>query len=256
MSSVTILLLASSMCARATLNTNYGDFEGSTVWYNQVSEANTVAIGGAYREPTITVDTLDFLPLGMKATSTELGSQLNDYQLAFNLEAKAGKYLAGLTFKEGGDFSMGGSGITGNTGVDVTANFRVTIFEVDHVGIDTFSEDFTMTFSPNADGTFQWTDGPGGFGTYTAFWDGSIYIDFDQMLSNKFMSAESGVTGVKLNIDNWLYAQSEAGTSAEIAKKGANAFSVTSDVVPEPASAVLLVGTVSLLTFIRRKFIV
>ena len=100
LSAVAALLLASSMCAQASLTTNYGNFEGSTVWYNQVSEANTVATGGAYREPTVSADSLNFSPLGMKAAvdSATTGSQLNDYQLAFDVQAKAEKYLAGITF--------------------------------------------------------------------------------------------------------------------------------------------------------------
>lgn len=265
---VLILLVASGMYAKASINANYGDFAANTVSYNNVSEFNTVATGGEYGAPIVTGDTLSFAPLGMKAEATGGSFVQNDYQVQFEIQADTDKFIQGLDFAEAGDISMYGTGGTDATGVDVSASFFVTIYEVDGVELDqTITKTFgfnSMTFSSpstsGTDGTVLYVSDLGGAGTFFSpaqtVWDGSIYIDLNDILDEEFTSYTSGVTRVSFNIDNVLLAASETDTTAFITKKQAGGFSVTSDVVPEPASAVLLVGTASLLGVIRRRFII
>jgi hypothetical protein len=262
------ILLGSSMCVQAALQVDYGDFDANTVTYVGVSEANTAPYG-EYGAPTVTGDTLSFNPLNMKAESTGAGFEQNDYQLQFEIQADAGKYVQGLDFAEAGDISMHGTG-TDATGVDVSASFFVTIYEVDGVELtSTITKTFgfnSMDFTKgdpavaNPGGTVLYVSDLGGSGSFFTpaqeVWNGSIYIDLNDILDENFTSYVDGVTRVSFNIDNVLTAGTEAGTSAFITKKQAGGFSVTSDVVPEPASAVLLVGTASLLGVIRRRFII
>lgn len=83
-----LLLLTSSICAQAAISTNYGDFEASTIWYNQVSESTDF---GWYGSPIVVGNTLNFIPLGMKAESSGGGlDTVNNAQLSFDVQAKAG----------------------------------------------------------------------------------------------------------------------------------------------------------------------
>lgn len=248
------ILLASIPCAQGFISTNYGDYEGSMVWYNQVSETTDA---GAYRAPIVAGDSLNFSPLGLKAESAGGGpNNVNNAVLNLGIQAKAGKFIAGFTFDEGGDFLMGGPGGTDATFADVTADFTVSIDEVDGVAIGTVSKNFSMTFSPNADGTYELiTDGGGGFGSYQGEWEGFIYIDLFGILADNSVSFVSGATHADVNLVNILTAGSEASTSSLIQKDVTTTLTITSDVIPEPASLLLLAGSTSFLAFIRRRFI-
>ena len=113
-----------------------------------------------------------------------------------------------------------------------------------------------MTFSPNADGTLQLiTDGGGGFGAYQGKWNGSIYIDLFGILAENSVSYKSGATRANVNLVNILTAGSEASTTSLILKDETTTLSITSNVIPEPASLLLMVGTTSFLAFCRRRFI-
>ena len=255
------VVLISSMTVHGSLSVNYGDYTADTVTYVGVSEANTAPYG-QYGAPIVTGDTLTFNPLNMKAEATGGSFEQNDYQLQFEIQADAGKYVQGLDFAEAGDISMFGTG-TDATGVDVSASFFVTIYEVDGVELSqTITKTFgfnSMTFNPNANGTVLYNTDLGGVGSVFSpaqtEWDGSIYIDLNSILDENFTSYIDGVTRVSFNIDNVLIAATETGTSAFITKKQVGGFSVTSDVIPEPASLVLILGTTSGLAFIRRRII-
>lgn len=247
LNTASLLLLSVSMATHASTITNYGDFEASTVWYNQVCEDTGI---GSYGAPEAAGDSLSFNPVGLEAYSTGGGSTTNEAKVQFDVQAKAGSAIAGLDFSEIGDYSM--IGPAGPTYVDVTANFSVTIYEVDGVELSSsFATDSTMTFSPEASGTFLLGAGPFTQG----IWDGSIYLDVLGMLDDESINYIDGVTRMNVKVDNILVAYSEAGTSALIKKKDLTGFTITSDVIPEPASLVLILGTTSGLAFVRRRFI-
>jgi hypothetical protein len=248
------MLLVSIPSAQGFTSTNYGNYEGSMVWYNQVSETTDV---GAYRAPIVSLDSLNFSPLGLKAESAGGGSDdVNNAALSLGIQAKSGKFIAGFLFEEAGDFIMGGPLGTDATFVDVTANFLVSIDEVDGSAIGAVTDNLSMTFSPNADGTFELvTDGGGGFGSYLGGWDGSIYIDLFGILADNSVDYVSGVTHANLSLVNVLTAGSEESTSSLIQKDLTTTLSITSDVIPEPASLLLMVGTTLGLAFSRRRFV-
>ena len=252
------LILASSMFAEGSISTNYGNYEATKVWYNQVSESTDE---GAYGSPIVTGDSLTFTPLGVKAESAGGGAQTNTAMVNFDVQAKAGKYINGFVLSEEGDFSMWGASGTDATYVDVTADFTVVIYEVDGVAIGPVTESFSLTFSPKADGSFEFlTDGGGSapaFNPYQAEWIGTMYIDLGDILDNNSISyaAGGGATLASVDVANILTAGSEDGTSSFIQKKYQSQFTVTSDVIPEPASALLIVGSTTFLAFFRRRFI-
>lgn len=245
-----MLLLVSVMPAEASISTNYGDFEASTVWYNQVSESTD---SGWYGSPVVAGDTLNFTPLGLKAESSGGGlDTVNNAQLSFDVRAKAGHYIEGFNFSEGGDFSLVGFG-SDSTYVDAAANFVVEIYEVDGAAIDTVTESISMPISPNEDGRFELITDGGGVPIYENLWSGAIHINIDDILTNKNISYVGGATFLNVYFENILMAGSESGTSSLINKKLQNGFSITSEIIPEPSSLLLMVCTGSLIAYIRRK---
>ena len=246
---VCIMLLA-SMGTQAVINTNYGNFEASTVWYNQVSEMTDE---GKYGAPNISTgsDAMTFTPLGLVAESAGGGSTVNTAMITVDVQSKPTKSIDGFYFYELGLYTLEGTG-TDATLADVSAEFTLTVTEVDHSPYTLAPVDFSMTFSPNPDGTFEFAGS-----NEQDSWNGQATIFLDSILDAQLGSGNyiSGATGVTLELKNILTAQSEAGTSALIQKTFDGGLTYTVDVIPEPASAVLLVGAASLLTFIRRKFI-
>ena len=247
---ITALLLV-SMSVQAGITTYYGNFDADTVKYLDVNEDMTT---GTYGVPSVVGDSLTFAPLGVEAfadataTTNAISSQ-NDAQLQFGVTAKEGQAISGLEFSELGDYSMIGAGFAF---VDVTANFYVTIMDVDGEELQSaFTTVSSMTFTPNADGTVNhsapFTQG---------VWDGDIYLNVLSMLDAEGISSVDGVTRMSVNLDNILVAYASPSGTSLIKKKDLTGFTVTSEVViPEPASLVLILGTTCSLAFVRRRVI-
>jgi len=237
---LSVAVLASTLVAQAE---TYVDQEGDTVWYRDIAEDVDY---GTYGAVTVSGDTLNFRPLGLKAESSGGGAPtVNDAQLQFDVEAKEGKYVAGIEFSELGDLSLFGTG-TDSTYVQIIANFFVRIDEVDGVSIDSITKEFSLSVLPNTDGKFELVED--GEGIHD--WEGSVYLDLESMLDD--ITYIDGVTRAFVNLDNWLIASSEEDTFSSIQKKIAGGFSITSDVVPEPASVGLLGFTTLGLLYRRR----
>lgn len=257
---------------------NYGSFTGNTVVYSDVREdANSAGDSPPlFGEPittgpvtpgypavpcvlcSIPGDTLAFAPTGFGASATGAGGiDITDGNLTFKITSKPGIGISNLKLAEAGDLTMIGTG-TDLTNVGVTAYGILNITEVDGVGINTIAYQFTLNFSPSG-GTFGFlSDGGGGPLPYFDDWNGSLLIDVDGILAvavaNGDIPAFSlGATKISVNLDNTLVAQSQAGTSALIAKKD---FGVSIDVnIPEPATFVMAaIGLLSVsFGMIRRR---
>jgi hypothetical protein len=241
------VLSASSLPTKA-VGTNYGSFVGSTVIYADVTESSGTDPGQQFfKDPQIFGNTLDFNPT-FTANSSGGGAVIHDAQLNFDLLAKPGFGVQGLSFSERGDFTMAGGGTSG-TMVDVSATFFIDIVEVDNVLIDPLNLNLNMIFSPNNSGTFTLT-GAGGPPLASGVWSGSILVNFNNALNAANIAYGLGATRVQVALDNTLTAISETGTQAFIAKKDAKGLSIT--VVPEP-SALALLGLGCLAFLLRRK---
>ena len=246
------------MNAQAGLLTN--SISGTTVTYNNVSEditAATLATFGAfepstgtYGQPSVSGNQLDFNPTGLVAGGANGDFMIKDAELTFEAKADEGFHIPDLVFSEAGDTILNeivlGSA-TPNTRTSVEFTYFIDIIEVDQIP-------FTGTLS-NYSGTasFAFFQAPGDLGTTN--WTGTANIDIEQILIDSGISYTFGATEVGVKIDNILYAYSENGTIASIKKKDADGFAVTAVSIPEPASAVLLVGMTSGLMFVRRRLI-
>jgi hypothetical protein len=243
-----VSLLVSSGSRASAQTTNYGNFTGGTVTYENVSESSGTDPGQFFfKKPNVYGNTLDFNPV-FSASASSGGLKVRDGQLNFDVVAHTGYEVEGLLFSERGDFTMAGAG-TANTLVDVSAYFYIDIVEVDGLGINPVSLMLNMIFSPNASGTFTLT-GAGGPPLATGTWSGSLSINLDNALTAENIPYILGATRVSVALDNTLTAISEANTSAFIDKKDFKGLSVTA--VPEP-STLALAGLGMLALLLRRR---
>ncbi len=245
---VVAALVIVAMGAQAATIANYGDFQGTSVSYNQVSENTDI---GIYQAPIIVNDSINFNPLDMVASSPAGGGAVtNNALLNFDVQANAGKSIQGLYLTENGIMTTVGSGSA--TYVDVTANFLVTISMVNGVSVPDITASFSMDFNPREDGTWEFgTDGP----AIGKSWDGSVFLNFAGMLTGNGYTESDGTTLANVSLENVLIANADAASTASIQKRNTDGLSITADVIPEPASIVLIVGATSFLAFIRRRII-
>lgn len=231
---------------------NYGDFAGATVTYTQVTEAANSA-GDApplFGPPTVSGDSLDFDPVGFSASATgAAGVDITDGNLRFGIVANPGNGISQVVLSEAGDTTLAGFG-TDATFTAVTARGVISITEVDGVGINVISKQFSLTFNPSG-GTFGLLTDGGGGPLYSADWSGSETINVTNILIAENVPYNLGATKVSINLDNTLVALSQNGTFSLIAKKDFGGLSVT--VIPEPATLLMLSLAVVGLVVARRK---
>ena len=225
---------------------NYGDFDGVSVMYLDVTENSQTDPTPLYGAPTISVDTLDFNPIGLGAFATDGGIDLTDAQLEFGIMAKEGYGLQTLMFIERGDYTLGGLG-TAATYVDITTSLFLDIIEVDGVGITPIKLEQQMVFSPNASGLFELPSDGG----VNVIWTGSLSVDLNAVLAANNIDFQVGVTKATVNLDNTIFAQSESGTTAFLAKKDLGVSIVS--IVPEPTAAAFLLLGLGAMAWSRRK---
>jgi hypothetical protein len=249
--SVTLALLVLAAPASA-VPINYGDFAGTTVMYQQVTEDSLTDATPLFGAPTVSANTLDFNPVGFGAFGQNGGFDTTDGNLAFTVMATGGNFITDITFSESGTAALVGSG-TNTTRAKVTTPVFVDIIEVDGIGIDpvSFNTNLLFSYTPAITDPNQQTVRLGDDGEFDGLWSGSLLIDVEQALIDAGQPFTIGATKIKIDLDNRLLAVSETGTSALIDKKDFKGFSVT--VVPEPSSAALLLLGVAGLTALARR---
>ena len=227
----TAALLLSSPASATTFA---GPFLGDTVTYSLVQDQDDL-----FGAPTLTGNTLSFTPQGFNVESQNLGFDFEDGFLSMTIEADDGEVLDTFSFSEAGGFRLGGAPGAGTsaTSVDVTTAFVLTVLETDVAGGaagQLLTDEFTLF---NADL---------GGGVLGSVWKGTADVDVAALASAA--GVVGNVTKIQLTLNNQLKATSEDGTFAFVDKKGVSAVSIT---VPEPASALVMLGAGAML--LRRR---
>ena len=225
---IALTALASNAHAAAI---NYGDFSDippGAVMYLDVTESSGTDAVPLFGSPSITEDTLDFDPKGFVAFSGSGGSDLTDGQLNFSIETLPGAGISSILFREGGDYSLLGTGTAG-TMVAGGISVHVEIIEVDGVAlpspIDVFA---SASFSANL------VSSP----TTLSPWSNTLFVDFGPALAN--IPHNLGVTRANVVLDDLLAAISEPLSTALIAKKDFTIIpTIEGNPIPEPASLAL-----------------
>lgn len=212
---------------------NYGNFNGVSVVYQQVTEDSNTDPTPLYGAPSISGDSLTFSPVSFGANASGGSFDLTDGTLATSLVSIAGYYIEKIQFSERGDYTLFGIGGTANTYATVANSLFIRIVNTTGGAIPPITATVNMTFTPS-DGTYNLIDDPG----IGKIWEGGLLVDIDAMLANAGYG-DRKATKVDITMDNTLVAVSEANTQAYIKKKQLEGITITA-IVPEPATLSLL----------------
>lgn len=245
-----LLGIALLLCSAAALPSfaatiNYGDFDGTSVMFLDVTEESDKPLP-LYGAPTVVGNSLFFSPQQFKASSVNNvpPNDRTDGHLTFMVMSKnLGGAMTQISFDESGAFTVAGflASNTDDTYAEATGTGTLTVLEIDGSAVIPFliPIDLTVAFDPNGPGapvvTNRWR-----FlseGAATGRWDGNQLLDIKQSLINGGRQVNVGATKIAINFDNILVAQSEPLGRADIDKK---LFLEITTVVPEPATIAML----------------
>jgi len=193
-----------------------------------------------FDQPLSAGNQLVFFPPNFAATSTGgSGLDATGSQLQLMISGNSlGQFIDTVNLSEFGDVVLAGFLGTGATGAFASMAGFVTVVEVNNVSVAPIVIPFSGIFTPGS--TFTFPANPG-----TTLWSGSISVDVASVVAN--------ATKVVVSLDNDLYANSEATTSAKIQKKVVDGPAIIIS-VPEPgALALLALGCLSLGLRARRS---
>lgn len=215
---------------------NYGNFNGSSVVFQDILEDSITDPTPLYGAPSIMGDQLSFSPTSFGSYANSGSADIVDGLLQGKISATPGNYLESFSFSEFGDYTLVGNG-TDSTSAKIGQIFFVTVTEVDGVALGTNSFTLVGNASVTSDGDFFLPDDAG----IAVPWFGSSFIDIAGGLAARkaeFPGVYGDlVTGIEFVSNNTLATTSESGTAAFIQKKDVSIDIVTA---PEPASLSLL----------------
>ena len=249
--SLTIMILLYVCSSANAASINYGDFAGSSVMYLDVTEtANTPDDEEPlYRSPTLSGTKLDFDPAGFSASGTGGSVDLTDGQLNFTLMGLPGNAIMSISFSEGGDYSLVGTGSAATQIFYGLAVSSVTVLEVDGMALGSP----VNLAAASAFGVDDLSDGI----DISAPWSLALNYDVNAALTQASVDFITGATKLEIAVNNTLGAISEPSSIAFIAKKDFM-IDVETEVftknVPEPTTALLaLLALLTLLAHRRRR---
>ncbi len=197
---------------------NYGNFDGDTLTYIDVTETSTEPLP-LYGQPEIFGDNLSFPGTGFVTESNNGEINFLDGRLSFMIEADPGTTISSVTIREFGAFFTFGQ--------DSIASISAIAF-VETLEGDLFSGtlDF-INFGSNVPQSGDWIR--------------ELTITFPE------------TTKITLNLDNQLFSFADTPGVAFIDKKGVDIFP-GGEVIPEPTSAAILaLGLMGLAIRSRRR---
>lgn len=227
-------VVVSAVCVSlANAQINYGNFNGDTVEYQQVTESSATDPVPLFGGPALSGDSLLFSPVNFGISASGGSFDLMDGQLTTTIVALGLNRIEKIEFSERGDWTLLGTG-TANTTASVANTMFIRITQVDGPGafvpVDATVQ---MTFTPDG-GSYNLIDHRG----QVLPFEGTTLVDLDAILAAAGYSGRQALK-VDVTLDNSLAAFSETGSVAYIKKKQAEGLSLTA-IVPEPATLGLL----------------
>lgn len=239
LSAAALVTLALASGASATIN--YGDFVGTNVTFNAVSETSTFGdpepLFGA---PLVSGDQLLFFPANFSATAAGAGDfDLTGAQLQTRITSHdALTTIDTLSINEAGDTMLAGTG-TADTYTFIGIAGQITVLSTTSGPTVPVIIPFVGTISPGDTFTL-----PTDAGTTT--WSGGFTVDIAAIVPN--------ATDVMLSFDNNMFAYSEDGTVATIQKKVVGGPVIAVEVIPEPATLSMVALGLFGLALVGRRY--
>lgn len=228
---------------------SYGNFidPSGTVQYLNVADVN-----GLFGAPSVSLNSLDFTPTAFQAQCSQCpdGVSVTDL-LTLDILASAGQQVDTIEITEGLDWAIQSFDPSGFAAVTVSANIFIDILEVNGATVNGINASASVVYSPSSVVSFSgFALPPGGTITGTT---GSI--DIGLILANAGVLGDA--TRVRISLDNTLTAfHLGSGGLARIRKRDADFVSLTvngGNPIPEPTTAVLLMGGLAILASRRRE---
>jgi hypothetical protein len=216
---------------------NYGSFEGTSVWFRNVTEGSLTDNAPLFGVPTVSGDSLDFDQVGFSASAADRSIDNTDGDLGFSVEAKSLKGVETILLSEAGDTSLirGETHPTARAYTEVRTTVYVNIGQT-NTGATSISHVTQMVFTPSG-GSFDLDENGGGDDSFSTNWNGTLLIDIGDILEAHERAGEIA-TLVYVQIDNFLLAITEVGSVATIATNDSEPSGLTLYVnsIPEPGS--------------------
>ena len=198
---------------------NYGNFDGDTVTYIDVTESS-LETGALYGAPDVIGNNLDLPATGFVSESNNGEVDFLDGRLSFMIEADPGSTISSITIEEFGAYFTFGE--------DSIASVSAIAF-VETIEGGLFSGSFDFVTNGLANGQ---PDSGG--------WIESLTISFPE------------TTKITVTLDNQLFTFADDPGVSFIDKKGVNIL-IGKNVIPEPTAAVLIAAGCLGLALRRRK---
>ena len=257
LSGIALLLCTTIALPSFGASINYGDFDGTSVMFLDVTEESDKPLP-LYGAPIVVGNSLFFSPQQFKASSNNNvpPNDRTDGHLTFIVMSKnPGAAMSEISFDESGAFTVAGflASNTDDTYVEATGTGSLTVLEIDgdsNIVPFIIPIDLTVVFDPNGPApgivTNRWR-----FlseGSASGRWDGNQELDITQALTDAGRQVNLGATKIAINFDNILVAQSELLGRADIDKK---LFLEITTIVPEPASIAMVAFALFGLGYVR-----
>lgn len=210
---------------------SYGSFSGASVNFNDVEDVN-----GLFGAPTVSLDSIDFDPVGFEATCSDCGPAGAgvDDTLSMSVVANPGQVFDEITINEAGSYSLLAFGAEAVASASVTGFLTLDIFAVDGAAVNNVSFVGEVEYTPDSpyDSTV--------LGNGSGLWSGTLFVDIVQVLADAGVSGSA--TRVDVSFSNELEAFHAGLGSSTITKRDADLITLTimANVIPEPATAGLL----------------
>jgi hypothetical protein len=226
------LFLATSAASAAFMNYNDAFEPVSGTLFSAISESSGTDPVPLYGAPSTIPFGLDFDPRSFVASSGNGGVDFTDGQLNFTMVNGAG--ITDISLFESGDYELAGIG-TPATQVGASAFLSAAITQIN--GVNVAPINLVPAFASFGDALPP--DVPVGA------WSVAVALDVASQLG-----PNQRATRLEVAINNRLRAISETGTGAFIAKKQ---FTIDFEIVPEPATAVLIALAFGMLGLVSRS---
>ncbi len=248
----TLAMLALSMTSTTAQAGTFpfGDFAGTDVMFLGVTENNGEpnSLFAPPSGPNVFGNTLHLDPENFSSQSGNNSAHLIDSTLTTTIMSGPGKVITSVSISELGDYSLGGL-IGGQAFAEVGAAFFWTVLEIDNQPANLATQATNLILGTGAGANGGTYNRPGDDGT-AVIWNGIANIDLAGFLASQNINGD--VTKVRLRFDNTLQTAADDVSNAFIKKKSVD-ISVTTEMIPEPTSALLLVLGLTAMPWARRN---